>query len=177
MGISTACTSTEKVSRPDDEPQQETTDITTERINDELLAQLARNRSKLSDLHLTQQHDIPEAFLKKDTTDNSYYNPFDGFRIQILSSRDLALADSVSTEFRMWADTTFANYIPETYVFFKQPYFKVHVGDFQDRQRANALSRIIKKKYPDAWVVHDRIDPESTPADTTKFEVISNKKK
>lgn len=176
LGISAACTSTEKVTRTDEEPRRETTEEITESTNEELLALLAHTRSKLSDIYLTQQHDIPEAFLKKDTTDNSYYNPFDGYRIQILSSRNVNLADSVSTQFRIWADTTFTGYVPKTYVFFKQPYFKVHVGDFQDRQKANTLSRMIKEKYPDAWVVHDRINPNFTPADTTKFDMTETKR-
>lgn len=165
-----ACTTTEQAAERDDEPRRETAVEETEEIsNEELISKLNETRSRLSDTYLTQQHDIPEAFLKKDTTDNSYSNPFDGFRIQVLSTRDINLADSVSTEFRLWADSTFANYVPNAYVFFRQPYYKVHIGDFQNRQRANTLSRIIKQKYPEAWVVHDRIDPESVPADTTNI--------
>lgn len=173
LGISlAACTTTEQTARQEDEepPQEFTEDVTgTER--DALVALLNRTRSRLSDVHLTQQHDVPEAFLKTDTTENTYYNPFDGFRIQILSSRDVNIADSVSTQFRLWADTTFAGYTPTAYVFFKQPYYKVHVGDFQNREKANNWSRVIKRQYPEAWVVHDRIDPASVPADTTKIKL------
>ena len=165
-----ACTTTEQAADRDEEPRVETTaEESTEISNEALRSKLNETRSSLSDIYLTQQHDIPEAFLKKDTTDNSYSNPFDGFRIQVLSTRDINLADSVSTEFRLWADSTFANYVPTAYVFFRQPYYKVHIGDFQDRQRANTLSRIIKRKYPDAWVVHDRISPNEVPADTATF--------
>ena len=166
-----ACSSTEQTAKKDKDPDTETTEQYTENKRQELVALLTRNRSRLSDTYLTQQHDVPEAFLKVDTTDNSYYNPFDGYRIQILSSRDVAIADSVSTEFRLWADSTLAGYTPKAYVFFKQPHYKVHVGDFQDREKANKLSRIIKRKYPEAWVVHDRIDPSNVPADTTKIRL------
>jgi hypothetical protein len=166
-----ACSSTEQTAKKDKDPDTETTEQYTENKRQELVALLTRNRNRLSDTYLTQQHDVPEAFLKVDTTDNSYYNPFDGYRIQILSSRDVAIADSVSTEFRLWADSTLAGYTPKAYVFFKQPHYKVHVGDFQDREKANKLSRIIKRKYPEAWVVHDRIDPSNVPADTTKIRL------
>lgn len=170
--LAVACSSTEQTTKKDEEPD---TEIKKEEYTDskrkELAALLTRTRNKLSDNYLTQQHDVPETFLKVDTTDKSYFNPFDGYRIQILSTRDVAIADSVSTEFRLWADTTLASYTPKAYVFFKQPQYKVHVGDFQSREKANTLSRIIKKKYPEAWVVHDRIDPDNVPADTTKFRL------
>lgn len=172
-----ACTTTEQAAERDEEPRREISEDTEEISDEALSSKLDETRSKLSDIYLTQQHDVPEAFLKKDTTDNSYSNPFDGYRIQVLSTRDVNIADSVSTDFRLWADSTFANYVPKAYVFFRQPYYKVHVGDFQDRQKANTLSRIIKQKYPDAWVVHDRIDPQSVPADTTNPGVIQEEEK
>lgn len=177
LGTAVACSTTEQTTKRDEEPETETTEEYTETQRNELASLLTRTRNKLADTYLTQQHDVPEAFLKVDTTDNSYYNPFDGYRIQIHTSRDLSMADSVSTQFRLWADTTFTNYTPQAYVFFKQPYYKVHVGDFQDREKANILSRIIKKKYPEAWVVHDRIDPGNVPADTTKIKLQEQKPK
>lgn len=178
LSLAVACSSTEKTTQRDDEPQFDTTEELTDTNREELLAMLTRTRSRLSDSHLTQQHDVPAAFLKTDTTDNNTYtNPFAGYRIQILSTRDLSRADSVSTEFRLWADTTFTGYTPKAYVSFNQPHFKVHVGDFQDRQKANSASRIIKRKYADAWVVHDRIDPSNVPADTTKIRLQEPKQK
>lgn len=177
LGTAVACTTTEQTTKRDEDPETETTEEYTETQRNELAALLTRTRNKLADTYLTQQHDVPEAFLKVDTTDNSYYNPFDGYRIQILSSREVNTADSISTQFRLWADTTLAGYTPKAYVFFKQPYYKVHVGDFQDREKANTLSRIIKRKYPEAWVVHDRIDPSNVPADTTKIKLQGDKEK
>ena len=171
LGLAAGCSSTEQTRRGDERPERETAPEYTETTRDNLAALLTRTRNRLSDVHFTQQHDIPEAFLKVDTTENTYNNPFEGYRIQILSSREVNVADSVSTQFRLWADTTLAGYTPKAYVFFKQPYYKVHVGDFQNRDRANILSRIIKEKYPEAWVVHDRIDPSSVPADTVRIKL------
>ncbi|NGP76526.1 SPOR domain-containing protein [Balneolaceae bacterium YR4-1] len=169
-----ACSSTEQTRRGDERPERETTPDLAETARENLSDLLTRTRNRLSDIHFTQQHDVPEAFLKVDTTENTYNNPFEGYRIQILSSREVNVADSVSTQFRLWADTTLAGYTPKAYVFFKQPYYKVHVGDFQDRDKANNLSRIIKNKYPEAWVVHDRIDPSNVPADTVKIKLQEN---
>lgn len=175
VGLFTACSSTEQTRRGDERPERETTPEITETTRDNLVDLLTRTRNRLSDVHFTQQHDVPDAFLKVDTTDNTYNNPFEGYRIQILSSREVNVADSVSTQFRLWADTTLAGYTPRAYVFFKQPYYKVHVGDFQNRDKANNLTRIIKKQYPEAWVVHDRIDPSSVPADTVRIRIQEEK--
>lgn len=175
VGLTVACSSTEQTRRGDERPERETTPEFIEDTRESLAALLTRTRSRLSDVHFTQQHDVPEAFLKVDTTENTYNNPFEGYRIQIHSSREVDDADSVSTQFRLWADTTLAGYTPKAYVFFKQPYYKVHVGDFQSRDRANTLSRIIKNKYPEAWVVHDRIDPGNVPADTVKIKLQEKK--
>lgn len=169
-----ACTTTEQAAERDEETGREITGETEETIDEEMPGKLDELRSSLADTYMTQQHDMPEAFLKKDTTDNSYNNPFDGYRVQVLSTRNVVAADSLSTDFRLWADSTFSSYVPKAYVFFRQPYYKVHIGDFQDRQRANTLSRILKQKYPDAWVVHDRIDPEAVPPDTAKIRLLED---
>lgn len=130
---------------------------------------LNKNRSRLSDVHISQRHDMPNIFLKEKTSESFNRNPYDGYRIQIISTRNQPLADSVASAFRIWADTTIAGYSANAYISFKQPYYKVHVGDFQQRDRANSFSRFLKKQYPDAWVVHDRIDPSNVPADTASF--------
>jgi hypothetical protein len=113
---------------------------------------------------------MPAAFLKTDSSNESInHNPFDGYRIQILSTRELTNADSVAASFRVWSDTTITGYNAKAYVSFRQPYFKVHIGDFQQRNQANSFTQLIKQKYPDAWVVHDRINPADVPADTASF--------
>jgi hypothetical protein len=82
-------------------------------------------------------------------------------------------ADSTKDNFRAWADENIKGYSPEAYVTFRQPYYKVRVGDFRDQQKANNFSRMLKEEYPAAWVVHDRIEPEFLPADTTRIEFVN----
>lgn len=137
---------------------------------------LADYRNTLADVYSTQQHDTPKALFQTYKGDQPVErDPFDGFRIQIASSRNVAMADSTAKMFRLWADTTITGYQPDTYVSFKQPYYKVHVGDFHNRDRANRFSRLVKRKYPDAWVVHDRINPYLVPADTVDIGLKSDK--
>ena len=141
----------------------------------EFIALLDDTRSSLSDVYLTQKQDIPDIYLKADSAgERIYRNPYDGYRIQILSTRNVERADSVANSFRMWSDSTISGYAADAYVSFRQPHFKVHVGDFQLRDQANRFSRLIKKRYPDAWVVHDKIEPSDVPADTASFSFVEN---
>ena len=174
--ISIGCTATRQTAPADDQEKTlaaDTADTDLDRNDNEALQTLlANNRSSLRDIHTTQKHDMPDSFMKKDSSDQSLNsNPFDGFRIQITSTRNKQMADTVAQKFRVWSDTTLAGYTAKAYVFFRQPYYKVHVGDFQDRDEANSFSKLIKRQYPDAWVVHDRINPTNVPADTASFSI------
>ncbi|MDZ7693954.1 MAG: SPOR domain-containing protein [Balneolaceae bacterium] len=136
---------------------------------------LAAYRSSLSDLYTTQHHDMLEFFMQSNNDAQSgNRDPYDGFRIQVVSTRNVALADSIARSFRVWSDTTIAQYTPEAYVFFKQPHYKVHVGDFSNRDRAIQFSKLVKRRYPDAWVVHDRINPYLVPSDTVQISLKSD---
>ncbi|MEL7834757.1 SPOR domain-containing protein [Fodinibius sp. Rm-B-1B1-1] len=168
VGLLISCKSTEETTQEQDKPivtEEETSDS-------EAIALLDNTRSQLNHVYLTQKQDIPEIYLKADSSKEEINrNPYDGFRIQILSTRKVEYADSVANSFRMWADTTITGYSADAYVSFRQPYYKVHIGDFQQRNQANQFSRLIKPKYPDAWVVHDRIEPANVPADTATFQI------
>jgi hypothetical protein len=131
---------------------------------------LNANRSLLSDVYAAPRNEIP-AFLKTNPNGQYVANPGRGYRIQILSTRSAGKADTVAKHFRSWADSVMVNYIPETYVLFKQPFYKVHVGDFQLHTRAQKLTNLLKKRYPGAWVVHDKIVPELVPPDTVTFKL------
>ncbi|MDZ7774055.1 MAG: hypothetical protein U5K31_15125 [Balneolaceae bacterium] len=129
---------------------------------------LNANRSSLADLHATQHSDIPETLMQQREVREEPIDSTAGFRIQIHSSRSLQLADSVASQFRVWADTTLT-FQADTYTFFQPPFYKVHVGNFRDHRRADAYSRLVQRRIPDAWVVPDRIEPDRVPADTTHF--------
>lgn len=173
MIIAAACSTVKRVK---EEPEEtETAETTTPAGREAFIGLLDANRSSLSDVFNSQQHDMPAHLTEKASPERKVArDPHEGFRIQILSTRNMELADSVSVQYRTWADTTITGYKGKAYVSFKQPFYKVHIGDFQDRERAIRYSRLIKKKYPDAWVVHDRIEPDSAPADTVRFELAAD---
>ena len=168
--VSLGCSTSQKATGDRDmTADSDTAAVDTENMS-ELQRLLAENRSSLSDLHTSQKHDMPAAFMKKDSSNETINsNPYDGYRVQIISTRDIQLADSVANQYRAWADTTINGYMARAYTFFRQPFYKVHIGDFQERDQANSFSKLLRRRYPDAWVVHDRINPSSVPADTATF--------
>ncbi len=124
--------------------------------------------NRLGDLQNSLSHDYPEVFLitPLDVETREEEDPTSGFRIQLYSTRDVAIADSLRAEFRMWSDSLFAEYQPEAYLDFRQPYYKIHIGDFKNRELAIQVARYLKRWYGDAWVVYDKIDPDGVPSDT-----------
>lgn len=119
---------------------------------------------------------IPEELSLRTTTEDEVVeekNLYEGFRIQIYSGPSPAMADTVSKRFRFWSVRSISGYSPETYTFFKAPYYRVHVGDFHEREKAYDVAQIIKRAFPDAWVVYDRVNPWNVPTDSSiiRFQI------
>lgn len=118
-------------------------------------------RSSLSDQFATITNDVPEAF-QQDASYLTLGEDVAGYRVQILSTREVALADSTMDDFRVWASENLDEESSvDVYIYFRQPYYRVRAGDFRNRDKAIEFARIAKQKYPDAWVVHDRINTEN----------------
>jgi hypothetical protein len=138
---------------------------------DELDMFLYEYRSQLTDQFASLEQDIPEKFLREVVLDEGGADRYAGFRVQIISTRDVALADSTRDDFRAWAADHISGYDVEAYVYFRQPYYRVRAGDFRNRNKAIEFSRLLKDRYPEAWVVHDRIEPDNVPADTSDIRL------
>ena len=123
--------------------------------------------SSLSDTYFNRQNEIPKAFsrIKKEIQEKEV-DLFEGYRVQIFSGLNPALADTAAKRFRAWSAANIQGYQAETYTFFKAPYYRVHVGDFHDRIRAIEFSNLLKRRFRDSWVVYDRVNPYNVPADT-----------
>lgn len=174
-----SCASSENTSVTDDVslPSDETVDIfeDTEPINTERFGlDLNQYRSSLSDAYSTKENYIPPAFERikvEKEEDEEEKDLYQGYRVQIYSGQNVALADTAATHFRAWSDTTIVGYHAKTYTFFKAPYYRVHVGDFHDRSKAIEYSNILKRRFRDSWVVYDRVNPWMVPADTVVISV------
>ena len=174
-----SCSTSESVTEKDDRsttersPYLEISDEALEEFALEELDEFERtlylNRTRLTDRFATIQHDMPELFTREVSVEERETDQYAGYRVQILSTRNVIHADTTRDNFVAWSDTTMEAYKPNAYVHFRQPYYRVRTGDFQNREKAIEFSRLIKQQYPEAWVVHDRIEPQSVPADTTTF--------
>lgn len=82
----------------------------------------------------------------------------DGFRIQLMATTDRLKVDE--------AQSSFAARYPGVYTGWSQakPYYRVRVGGFSSRTEASNFLQKIKKEYPDAYIVPDRVKTtEITP--------------
>lgn len=76
---------------------------------------------------------------------------YDGFRLQIAATTDRRKMDEVIADFR----SRYAG-VPVEWVQ-QRPYYKVKVGAFLARNDAQNFLKNIKKDFPDAYLVQDRI--------------------
>jgi hypothetical protein len=124
--------------------------------------------SALSDTYFNRSNEIPEAYERiKEEIVEEEKDLYEGYRVQIFSGQNVALADTAARHFRAWSAEYIDGYQAETYTFFKAPYYRVHVGDFHDRTLAIEFSNLVKRRFRDSWVVYDRVNPFNVPSDTT----------
>ncbi len=172
-----SCSTTESVT---DSPDAVLLDMDDDEIETYLREELSeedyllyQSRSFLSDRFANLEHDMPETYLKEVDQSDREIDESQGFRIQILSTRNVAHADSVRDDFRFWSSQRIDNQRVDAYIIFRQPYYRVRVGDFRNRANAIEFSQLIKTRYPEAWVVHDRIVPENVLPDSTIQKLMS----
>lgn len=163
-----ACSSTEKAVNDTVNTIKENIDSEDKRYAAKL--DLEKFRTQLSDAYAYRENEIPEAFNRIRVEQKQERNIYEGYRIQIYSGSNVTTADTLARNFRAWSDTTIVGYQANTYVFFRAPYYRVHVGDFHERERAITYSNIVKRYFKDAWVVYDRVNPRNVPADTVVIQ-------
>jgi hypothetical protein len=75
----------------------------------------------------------------------------DGFRVQLMATTDRRKVDQMMSAFSArYAD------VPVTWSQ-AQPYYRVRVGAFVNRTGAEKYLQTIKKDYPDAYIVTDKV--------------------
>lgn len=84
-----------------------------------------------------------------------------GFRIQLVSTQDVRQVEELRRKFNQWIFEEVDEYDAQSYIIFRQPFFRLHVGNFRSRAEAIEFNNIVKRKFPEAWVVHDQIDTEN----------------
>lgn len=120
---------------------------------------IERHRIRLADRYAGLVNDIPE-ILRADSTSRAMIVRNSGFRIQITSTKDVREAESLRRQFDEWVLSELESSNAHSYVIFRQPFYRVHVGDFRNRAAAQEFSNRVKERFPDAWVVIDQIVAE-----------------
>lgn len=84
----------------------------------------------------------------------------DGFRIQLFATKDIESATIAKKE----AQFVFADDSVNIYVEFDSPYYKLRVGDFLDRDKAEQFREITKEKgYSSSWIVKTKVWSNPSP--------------
>ena len=77
----------------------------------------------------------------------------EGFRVQLLATRDRFSAEKFQSELEQI-------YNEKIYIIFEAPNYKVRIGNFIDRQSAEKMRKDFSKKgYPSAWIIRTKIEP------------------
>jgi hypothetical protein len=81
------------------------------------------------------------------------HGTFSGYRIQVHFGSDRVGAGTAKSDFSSKYPSC------PSYLTYQQPYFKVCVGDFRNKLEAVDMLNKIKKDYPGAFVIRDKINP------------------
>ena len=91
---------------------------------------------------------------------NETFPVLDGYRVHIFmesGNEALVNAENVKGKF----EDKYRNI--SAYITFGEPYYRVRVGDFRTRLDASQFLQKINRKYPNAWVIKDKINLPSLP--------------
>ena len=75
-----------------------------------------------------------------------------GYRVQIYETSSVEMANKILKKFKSVLDDSL-------YVIFEAPLYKVHYGNYIDKNDAEkSKTKLVKKGYKNIWVVKSRID-------------------
>jgi len=96
-----------------------------------------------------------ETLLQRHIQYNKQKGGMNGFRIQIFfGSGRTARDDANETKAR------FLSYFPDTkaHILYQSPFYKVRVGDFRTKNEALKFYRIVRRRFPNAYIIPDIIE-------------------
>ena len=110
-------------------------------------------------------HDIPDKMLDATTEEvGPTVQNVQGFRIQLVSSVEKQVAVQREEAIKAWWRSIprserpgfFADPI-RVYLHYRQPYYRVRVGNFSSRQQAEQALAYIQSSFPDAFIAIDNV--------------------
>lgn len=120
---------------------------------------------KLGDNCWAKNNDLPDELQSEATIEQQKTTEDEtGYRIQLVSTNKRETAEKIISDFNEWIfSSETISYKAEAYLIYRQPYFRVHIGDFKTRIQANEFVKLIKRRFSDAWIIQDQINEELVP--------------
>jgi hypothetical protein len=121
-------------------------------------------RDEPAEVPTDPEHDVP-APLMDNRADAGIEVTLDGFRVQVFSTLEEAEAAAAEEAARaLWEETIAAAepgaQLPadlQVYRLFRQPYYRIRVGDFTDRAEADRVALLFASRFEGALVVPDQV--------------------
>ena len=110
------------------------------------------------------EHDVPQSLMNS-TADDGTAIELDGFRVQVFSSSERSEAAQVEDEVQRWLNGLSDGQrnrmglagVVSVYSFYRPPFYRIRVGDFEKRDDALALTNSLQRQWPGALIVPDRV--------------------
>ncbi|MBO6575865.1 MAG: SPOR domain-containing protein [Rhodothermales bacterium] len=110
------------------------------------------------------QHDVPES-LMQNRADAGVEREVSGYRVQVMATLDPSEAQRMEARVRNWWERrapTLApgSLLPEemnVYRLFRQPYYRIRIGDLTTREAAEELLAMVAASFDGAFIVPDRV--------------------
>lgn len=103
-------------------------------------------------------HQVPDRLLQG-RADEGVQQTVEGFRVQVFSARDKQAAQDFQVQVRQWwedhraeAPTAVLGEEPPIVVQYSQPYYRVRMGAFADRDAAEEALAFVRSAYPNAFI-------------------------
>lgn len=103
-------------------------------------------------------HQVPRR-LMRGRADEGVRQTIKGFRIQVFSARDQQVAQDFRTQLRRWweknRDAAPRSALPKDapiIIKYSQPYYRVRIGAFAERDVAETALEFVSKEYPKAFI-------------------------
>lgn len=114
---------------------------------------------------VTIEHTVPDRLMRGEASEG-VQRTVEGFRIQVFSSQQKGEAERQLTDARDWwesvredeegPDDLFPEQLPAV-IEYRQPYYRVRIGSFAEREQANRALEFVKNEYPDAFVARSTV--------------------
>jgi len=118
----------------------------------------------LPDVDDTLEHDVPQSLMNS-TADDGTAVELDGYRVQVFSSSERNEAAQVEDEVQRWLNGLSEGQrnamglgeVVSVYSFYRPPFYRIRVGDFEKRDDALTLTSALQRQWPGALIVPDRV--------------------